>query len=625
MKEKITKNIKSLAIDMIQNAGSGHPGIVLGASSIVEAIYENHLHFLTDKPNWINRDRFVLSSGHGSAMLYATLFLSGFNYTLEDLKNFRKLNSKTPGHPEYNINLGIEMTTGPLGQGIATSVGMALGQKILAQKYGEDKIDYYVYVLCGDGDLMEGISYEAMSFAGTHCLDHLIILYDSNNTTLDGKTSHTFTENVMQRFKANSFETFSCDDHPESIDMAIKYAKNVKKPVFIEVKTTIGKDSFLEGNNTVHGGILKEEDYKNLKIKWNIKESFSYDEEIKKYFTDKIYQRSLEKYHKYEDFYNHYQEEKEINIEFRDYEKGLSLRELSNEILNDIASSIDIYSGSADLSSSCKTYLKDKKDIYKGHFDGKNIFFGIREHAMGAINNGLLLTGIRTFISTFLVFSDYMIPSIRLSALMNLPAIYIFSHDSILVGEDGATHEPIEQLPNLRNMPNLTVYRPCNREEMKESYLTILKEKIPSVLIISKEKEVEINKSAYLNGYNLIECEHPDVVLASSGSDIALILSLAQYLQKEYNLNVRVVSIPCLKKFLSRSLEERNKLLPKEKTFILELSNTTDLDKLVMSEEQIFKIHTFGKSGSKDDLLRYFSITNKEMSKKIVSWLGVKK
>ena len=622
MEEKIITNIKSLAVDMIQNAKSGHPGIVLGASSIIETLYEKHIHFNKEKPNWINRDRFVLSSGHGSAMLYATLFLSGFNYTIDDLKKFRKINSKTPGHPEYNVNLGIEMTTGPLGQGFATAVGMALAQKIYEQKYGKDRIDYYVYTLCGDGDLMEGVSYEAASFAGTLNLDHLIVLYDSNHTSLDSSTNLTFTENVLQRFMAMGFHTLSCEDDPASIDMAINYAKKINKPSLIEVKTTIGKGSILEGKNKIHGGILSEEDYQNLKSKWSFKKSFEYDESVRTYLTKKIDQRSQKKYKMHQEFYE--QKNEEMEIHFNEYESNLSMRDLSGKILNDIASSLDIYSGSADLSSSCKTYLNGKGNICRDHFDGKNIFFGVREHAMGAIANGLALSDLRIFISTFLVFSDYMLPSIRIASLMNLPITYIFTHDSILVGEDGATHEPIEQLPNLRNMPNFKVYRPCNSDEMKLSYLSALKEKKPCAIIISKEKEVEVKSLLVdIKGYAIIPCENPDVVLASTGSDMSLIISLAENLQKEYNLNVRVVSIPCLKEFLCLDQKEREDLLPKDKTFILELSTAVDLDTLVTSKEQIFRVNSFGKSGSREELLEYFSITNEKMSERIRSWLGV--
>ena len=458
MDNKTISNIKSLGIDMIDQAGSGHPGIVLGAAPLIYTVYARHMNINTVDPTWICRDRFVLSAGHGSAMLYATLYLAGFNISLDDLKNFRRVGYKTPGHPEFGHTPGVDMTTGPLGQGIASAVGMAIGEKILENKFklsdGKPLINYNVYALVGDGDLMEGVSYEACSLAGTLNLDNLIVLYDSNNISLDGDTSNTFTENVIERFNAMGWHTEKVlnGTNVEDIDKAINRSKKSGKPSLIEVKTIIGNGSVNAGKNIVHGKCLSKEDIRSVKRGLDIKdEPFYVDVNNMNKFRNQIVERSARKYElwarNYREFMNNSNEDvievfnsffnpKKIDIINTDFnlDKGIkeATRVTNGKIMTTISKNIhNFIGGSADLSSSTNTYLKDMQDIKDNHYFGKNIWFGVREHSMGSILNGLALSGFKPFGSTFLTFSDYMKPAIRLSALMNLPVNYIFTHDSI--------------------------------------------------------------------------------------------------------------------------------------------------------------------------------------------------
>ena len=631
MDNEIINNIKSLGIDMINNAKSGHPGIVLSAAPIIYTLYANHLNVNPSDKFWYNRDRFIMSAGHGSALLYATLFMSGFNITLDDLKSFRHINSKTPGHPEVNITPGVECSTGPLGQGLATAVGIALGEKILENNYkcpnGKSLFNFKTYCLVGDGDLMEGISYEACSFAGTMNLNNLIILYDSNNMTLDGSTNNTFKENIQKRFKSFGFKTYLAKNL-KKLNFILNLAKRSNKPVFIEVKTILGQDSLLQNTNTVHGKPLSKDDIIQLKIKLNIpNEEFYVNQEAKSYLQNKIanrvnkpYTESVNTYKEYVDkvlngnklrisyLFNRNISVNIINYNWQ-YKEKESLRNTNQYILKTLLDNIPIIiGGSSDVGTSTKTYIKELGDI-NTNFKGKNIWFGIREHAMGAILNGLALVNFRPFGSTFLAFSDYLKPSIRMSALMNLPVTYIFTHDSINIGSDGPTHQPIEQLVSLRSIPNLNVFRPCDEKELIASYQIILNSNNPSALILSRN-EVNLQNNSSMEGtlkggyifYK--EQGNLDGIIVATGTEVGL----AKNIIKQLPLNIRLVSIPCLEIFNKQDENYKNFVLPKGvKTVVIEAGSKYSWGSIATNDECLITIDNFGKSGTTDEVLDYMN------------------
>ena len=628
---KIIDQIRCLGIDMIHEANSGHPGIVLGAAPIIYALYANHLKFDPKNPNYLNRDRFVLSAGHGSALLYAMLYMAGFDISLDDLKAFRQVDSKTPGHPEVGITPGVDCSTGPLGQGIATAVGMAIGETILRSRY--NVIDYYTYVLCGDGDLMEGISYEAASLAGKLKLNKLIVLYDSNNVSLDGKTDLTFQENIAMRFISQGWNVITVEDGDsfELVSKAISEAKNsTEKPTLIEVKTTIGKYSELEGTNKVHGSPLKDEDISKIKEKLGIRDiPFAISQNICKDFETILNKRQKNLSEEFSKKVSKLDEklQKELEyfqgtnkvVEMNDFiytapdSKEESPRDTSNKILNHVVkNSPYLIGGSADLFSSNKTYIKDGGDYSKENPLGNNIFFGVREHAMGAILNGLSLVGFRPYGSTFLAFSDYLKPAMRLSSLMNLANIFIFTHDSISVGEDGPTHQPVEQLLMLRSLPNMDVFRPCDANEVIGSYKTILeKESGPSSIILSRNKlpilEVtkanEVEKGAYI----VIDTDKKaDGIILSSGEEVHLAIEVAKRL-KTKGIDIRVVSVPNLNRFLNQSREYQEEVLPVEiRKIVIETSSSLSWNRLIYNSKYLITQDSFGVSGKKEDLYKKF-------------------
>jgi len=661
MESKIINSIKALGIDMINEAGSGHPGIVLGAAPIIYTIYANHMNINVNDPRWINRDRFVMSAGHGSALLYSTLFMAGFDITIDDLKKFRKIGSKTPGHPEYGVTPGVDMSTGPLGQGFASAVGMALAGKILNNKYKfqsknsfdneKSLIDYKVYVLCGDGDLMEGISYEAASLAGNLNLDNLIVLYDSNNISLDGDTSNTFTENVIERFKSMGWYTDSVKDgmSVSAIDRAIDRAKKSMKPSLIEVKTIIGKDSAWEGTNKVHGKGLETEDIANLKGKLLIPNiPFYVDDDLLKRFKNKIYERSSIKYEifnrNYGEYVNEYLEgdnsslkylfDDKVNIDLLkyhwrfDYEMKEATRVSNGEILNQINKLIpNLIVGSADLASSTNVYLKECGDVKDEHFSGQNIWFGVREHAMGAILNGLALNKFRPFGSTFLVFSDYLKPAIRLSALMNLPVTYVFTHDSVNIGQDGPTHQPIEQLASLRAIPNLNVYRPADSKEIVGCYQSIFNSNKPSALVLSRSEVSMLENTSMqetLKGAYVIRKEIDKLhgIIIATGSEVHTAYHIAYDLYENEGLDLRVISMPSMEVFNTQSKEYREQLLPiGVKTFVIEAGSSFGWHQFVYNEKYLMTIDKFGQSGTSDQVLEYCNFSYEQIKKKITKLL----
>ena len=631
--KKVVDNIRGLGIDMISEAGSGHPGIVLGAAPIIATLYQNHLKIDTNNPNWINRDRFVMSAGHGSALLYATLHMAGYNITLDDLKKFRKLDSITPGHPEL-ITPGVDCATGPLGQGIANAVGMAIGEKYLSSLLKDGVIDFNTYALCGDGDLMEGISYEALSLAGKLKLNKLILLYDSNGISLDGDTNTTFTDNIKLRFESIGWNVITVSD-PEDLTLvndAFIKAKTSDLPTIIEFKTTIGKYSRLEGTKAVHGSVLDSEDVKEIKEKLGLRDiPFQISSEASTYFNENIITRCNAEIEEWMGRISSLSEEdKEILNELDNSKKSVKLKDLyydipddnreatrvtSGKILNAIAKSYKLLiGGSADVASSTYAKLNDYED--------RTINFGVREHAMGGIANGLALVGLTPFVSTFLSFSDYLKPAIRMSAMMNLPVIYVFTHDSITVGEDGPTHQPVEQLISLRSIPNLNVYRPIDANEVLGSYKSIFDTREPSVIVLSRNK-VNILDSTKVgevkNGAYILkeELKRLDAILISSGEDAELTLEVANLLT-EKGIDTRVVSMPSIERFKKMGKEYINNLLPdKSKTFVIEASSPYSWYQFVSDESHLFTMNTFGSSGNYKDVLNKYNFDAKYIENRV--------
>ena len=516
--KRIIDNIRGLAIDMIDNANSGHPGIALGAAPIITTLYNNHMVINPKDEKWINRDRFVMSAGHGSSLLYATLYMAGYDITLDDLKEFRKMESKTPGHPELNITPGVDISTGPLGQGIASSVGIAIGEKYLEKYFGEDIINYHTFVLCGEGDLMEGISYEACSLAGKLGLNKLIVLFDSNGITLDGSLDNSFNENIKMRFESQGWNYINVSDGEETseIDQAIEKAKQSDKPTIIEVKTVIGKYSELQGTSDVHGAPLKKEDITSVKNKLSLRDlSFQPTREAVELMQQSINERCNELYDNWQKNYDKLDKNLKTDLDtIINYKNPIKLKDIiydspsdmkeatrasSGKVLNAIS---DIYpfliGGSADVCKSTNAKINSSSAFSNNYPLGRNINFGVREHAMGAIANGIALTGLTPFASTFFSFSDYLKPAVRMSALMDLPVVYVFTHDSITVGEDGPTHQPVEQLISLRSTPNLDVYRPADSNEVIGCYKAIFENRKPAAIVLGRNK-VEINEFTNIN------------------------------------------------------------------------------------------------------------------------------
>ncbi len=645
--EKIISQIRCLGIDMIHEANSGHPGIVLGAAPILYSLYAHHLNIDPKYPNYFNRDRFVMSAGHGASLLYAVLYMAGYDLTLDDLKRFRQIDSKTPGHPEYGITPGVDCTTGPLGQGIATAVGMAIAEANLNARY-KNLINHYTYVLCGDGDLMEGISYEACSLAGTLKLNKLIVLYDSNSICLDGETNKTFNEDISMRFISQGWNVIKVEDgnNFEMINTAINEAKaSTDKPTLIEVKTIIGKYSSLEGTNKVHGKPLTEEDITKIKEKLEIRDiPFAISQKEIEEFQYIIKERCQNLNQKFEEKLSHEEEQvqQEINY-FRSYDKSIELkdffydapeskkespRDTSSKILNALVKDCPyMLGGSADLFTSTKVYINDGGDFQKNNYLGKNIYYGVREHAMAAINNGLALCGFRPYAATYLAFSDYLKPSLRLTSMMNLSNIYIFTHDSISVGEDGPTHQPVEQLLALRSLPNLDVFRPADANEVIGSYKTILEKKNgPSAILLSRNslpileetKANEIERGGYIA---LDTMKKPDCIILSSGEELHLALEVAKNL-KVKGIEIRVVSIPNLGRFLKQDEEYIENILPVEiRKIVVESSSSFSWNKLIYNSKNLITLDEFGTCGKKEDVYKRYGFDITSLEEKIENLL----
>lgn len=642
--ERIINAIKALSIAQISKAGSGHPGIALGAAPILYTLYSKHLNIDVLDEKWINRDRFVLSAGHASALLYSMLYMSGFDISINDLKEFRQIDSVTPGHPEYGVTKGVDMSTGPLGQGIASAVGMAISAKYLKEKFN-GLISYNTYVLCSEGDLMEGVSYEACSLAGNLKLDNLIVILDSNKVTLDGSLKDSFDEDILKRFEAMGWYTQVVADGNNSllIDMAINKAKRCKgQPSFIEVKTVIGKGSLLQGTNKVHGGTLTKEDIRQLRVKLSVDtDLFKNIRSLRKEMANFIRIRVMHDKKKWEVKYNAYlntcdsdtkrfllslNEDKRYDVTklfndalFDDDE----LRNINSKVMNTIADNYPCFlGGSADTASSCKTYLKSFDDFNSTSLNGKNIRYGVREHAMGAITNGIALSGLRPFASTFLAFSDYLKPSIRMASLMNIPSIFVFTHDSINIGEDGPTHQPVEQLAMLRSIPNFYVYRPCDANEVIGSWHTALNNDKPSSIVISRNKVVNLSTTDPLmvkKGAYIVRKEKKKLfgIIIATGSEVALAIDIAEKLSRK-NMEIRVVSMPCTRLFNEQPQSYKDEILPiGYKTFVIERASKFGWHKYVYNDKYIMGIDEFGYSGKEEDVLKKLKLDDDTIYKRI--------
>ena len=651
--EKTINTIRALSVDAIQKANSGHPGIALGSAPIAYTLWAKHLKHNPKNPTWQNRDRFILSAGHGSSLLYSLLHIFGYNVSIEDLQNFRQLDSKTPGHPEYGHTEGVEVTTGPLGQGIANAVGMAMAENHLASIFNKDGlniVDHYTYALCGDGCLMEGVAYEAISLAGTLGLNKLIILYDSNNITIEGNTEIAFKEDIRKRFEACGFDTQLVEDGNdiEALGNAIEKAKASDKPSLIEVKTVIGYGAPNKaGKASAHGEPLGKEEIKAMKEFLNLEDKeFFVAEEVKENINEikitlenyeKEWNETLEKYKaSYPDLYDKYVAFFENNFlkaleedeSFWKYTDDTATRLSSELILNKVSKVVpNMFGGSADLAPSTKSVMKELGEYSKETPQGQNIHFGIREHAMTAIANGIYLHGgLNPYIAGFFVFSDYMKPSLRLSALMNLGVISIFTHDSIGVGEDGPTHQPIEHLASLRSIPNYTVIRPCDTNETAAAWYLALKRKTsPTGLILTRQntKTVGNAKEALKGGYIVRDCENPEAILIATGSEVGLCYEASEILEKE-GINTRVVSMPSFEIFEEQSEEYKNSILPKNitKRLGVEAGSSFGWHKYIGLDGDMISMDTFGASAPFSKLFEKYGFTTENVCNKVKNLLN---
>ncbi|MEX5398327.1 transketolase [Streptococcus sp. ZJ93] len=645
--------IRFLGIDAIEKSKSGHPGVVMGAAPMAYSLFTNQLAINPQVPNWINRDRFVLSAGHGSMLLYALLHLSGFEeVSMDEIKNFRQWGSKTPGHPEYGHTAGVDITTGPLGQGIATATGFAQAERFLAAKYnkeGYNLFDHYTYVICGDGDLMEGVSAEAASYAGLQKLDKLIVLYDSNDINLDGETKDSFTENVRARYEAYGWHTDLVTDGTDvaAINQAIETAKAAGKPALIEVKTIIGYGSpNKQGTNAVHGAPLGAEEAEATRkaLDWNYA-PFEIPVEVYADFKEKVADRGQAAYAAWEQLVADYKvaypelaEEVTAIIEGRDvvelkpsdfpaHEAGFSqaTRNSSQDAINAAANVLPTFlGGSADLAHSNMTYIKEDGLQDDAHRLNRNIQFGVREFAMGTVLNGMAAHGgLRVYGGTFFVFSDYLKAAIRLSALQGLPVTYVFTHDSIAVGEDGPTHEPIEHLAGLRAMPNLNVFRPADARETQAAwYLSLTSTSTPSALVLTRqnltvEEGTDFDKVAK-GAYVVYEEAGFDTILLASGSEVNLAVSAAKALATE-GIKVRVVSVPSTELFDAQDAVYKEEILPNaiRRRVAIEMGATQSWYKYVGLDGAVLGIDTFGASAPAAKVIEEYGFTVENVIKTV--------
>lgn len=639
---KTINEIKAVTMDTICNAKSGHPGMALSSAPIMYTLYNKIMNAYPKKSKWINRDRFVLASGHASSLLYNILHLCGYDIGINDLENFRKIGSRTPGHPEVNYTDGVDASSGPLGQGIPMAVGMAIAEEKLANMFNKEDIelfDHYTYVLCGDGDMQEGVTQEAISLAGTLNLKKLIILYDANDVTLDGPLSNSFTEDVKKRFEACNFNVICLENSNVNVlEKSLISAKESSKPTLIIVKTIIGEGSKHEGTCKVHGSPLDEEDLKELKTKLGVDGSFTYSEESYKDFYDNFYKRGEKQYRrwnkklkeykeKYLNEYNYLMKCLNDELDFTSLDsykielnKEISTRNASKIMLNLLCNdNKNIIGGSADVAKSVMTSLDNSTHVSSNSFDGQTINYGIREFSMTSINNGILLHGgLKVFGGSFLVFSDYAKAALRMSAFMGLNNVLLYSHDSIAVGEDGPTHQPIEQLAMLRSIPDFNVIRVSNEGETKYAYKYAFSSDVPTAIILSRQnlktkylaKEEDFNKGAYFVKYN----KSSKYSIIASGSELNLALDVYEKLLEE-NIMVNVISMPSWYMFEKQTNKYKKSILCNKysNTITLEMLSTFGWSKY---GKYNFGVDTFGVSAKASDVIKdkefdFSSIYNK--------------
>lgn len=644
--------IRTLSIDAIEKAKSGHPGLPMGAAPMAYALFTDFMNHSPKNSKWFNRDRFVLSAGHGSMLLYSLLHLCGYDVTIDDIKNFRQWKSRTPGHPEVLDTDGVEATTGPLGQGIAMAVGMAMAEAHLAAKYnrqGYPIIDHYTYSLVGDGDIMEGISHEAASLAGHLGLHKLIVLYDSNDISLDGDLNKAYSDDIKKRFEAYHWQVLRVDDgnDVEAIRDALRQAKeNKTQPTLIEVKTIIGYGSPNKaGSSKAHGAPLGEEEVKLTKAYYGWShEPFYVSEEVYAHFKEKVQQRGEQLESEWNELFQSYKEaypqlaselELAINNELPEdyakdvpvYEAGkdvLATRVASSDAINTFAKTVPyLFGGSADLASSNNTMIKDADDFQKDNYVGRNIWFGVREFAMGAMLNGMALHGgLKVYGGTFFVFSDYLRPAIRLSALMKTPVTYVFTHDSIAVGEDGPTHEPVEHLASFRAMPNVSVIRPADANETiaawqlaleskdKPTLLVLTRQGLPTLDVPLKKVREGVRKGAYVISDAK---ERIDAILIATGSEVNLAIEAQKELYKQ-NIDVRVVSMPSWDLFEKQPDSYKEEVLPSsiEKRMSIEMASSLGWERYVGKDGKILSVDKFGASAPGNIVVKEygFSVEN---------------
>lgn len=660
IEEMSVNAIRVLSADAIQKANSGHPGLPLGTAPIAYELFSKHMNYNPQNPEWINRDRFVLSGGHGSMLLYSLFHLFGIgNLSLDEVKNFRQFGSLTPGHPEYGHTVGVEATTGPLGQGMAMAVGMAMAEAHLASvfnKEGYPVVDHYTYVLGGDGCMMEGISSECFSLAGTLGLSKLIVFYDSNNISIEGSTDIAFTEDVVTRFKAFGFQTIEVEDGNDlcAIGRAIEEAKADKtRPSLIKVNTLIGYGCpAKQGKASAHGEPLGVDNVAALKenIGWPCKGDFEVPQEVYDHYKElsanmakaedkwnELFAAYVEKYPEMKELWDNYFDGYDMSDLFNSDEywakgdKAEATRNTSGAILNMIKKAMpNLIGGSADLAPSNKTNMKDAGDFSKDNYSGSNLHFGVREQAMAAIGNGLMLHGgLKAFVATFFVFSDYVKPMARLTALMKLPLTYVFTHDSIGVGEDGPTHEPIEQLAAFRSLPGFTVFRPCDRTETAAAWMYAVENECgPTGLVLTRQNLPQMegsSKDALKGGYVIADSqkEVPDAIIIASGSEVSLAVNAKEELKKD-GIDVRVVSMPSMELFDKQSAEYKESVLPNavRKRVAVEALSDFGWYKYVGLDGRVIAMESFGASGPAATLFEHFGFTVDNVVKTVKEVIG---
>ncbi len=642
---KSVDTIRIISAEAIQKANSGHPGMCMGAAPIGYELFAEHLNFSYKNPNWDNRDRFVLSAGHGSMLLYTLLHLFGYDVSIDDIKNFRQLGSKTPGHPEYGRTAGVETSTGPLGQGIGNGVGFALAEAHLAAIFNKPDfpvVDHYTYVLCGDGCLQEGMSYEACSFAGTQKLGKLILLYDKNNITIEGDINSTFSEDTAARFVAQGWQVIRVQDANNLVTLgkAIELAKSdLSRPSIIICNTVIGYGSPLQNSADVHGAPMGVENLEKTKKYFNWGYApFEIPADVKEHCLaianekikaedawKKMFAKYSETYPELAQKYEEYMRGKAVDVKGivgkLEFDKPEATRASGGRILNEIAKVMpNLMSGSADLAPSTKTEIKGAGYFSPENRTGRNIHFGIREHAMSAICNGIQLHGgLRIVCSTFFSFSDYMKGGIRMSALMNIPVIYVMTHDSIGVGEDGPTHQPVEQLIALRSIPGLKVFRPCDGRETAAAYVEAFTQNCPTAMILSRQNLNQHEGSglkALNGGYVLSDVNRPDVILIGTGSEIDLCMAAKDMLAKE-GVRARVVSMPCMEEFELQSDEYKESVLPEsiKARVCVEAASHFAWYKYSGDYGEVIAMKTFGTSAPAKVLFDYYGYTKENIAK----------